>query len=139
MNTYNINDVEFTNSSLYQQFIKENPGQGLLKIRAYAANEAVPMSGLKVVVSKMINENTRAIFFEGITDSSGIIDNILLPAPTANTDNLIIPNTTEYDISATYPRDNVNQLYKVKIYDKLAVLQNIIVVPTMMVGEIYGS
>ena len=58
MNTYNINDTEFTNSAVYQEFIKNNPSKGFLKIRAYAANGAVPISGLKVVVTKNINENT---------------------------------------------------------------------------------
>ncbi len=139
MNTYNINDTEFTNSAVYQEFIKNNPSKGFLKIRAYAANGAVPISGLKVVVTKNINENTNVIFFEGITNSSGIIDNIALPAPTSITDNLIIPRMTTYSILATYPPDNVNQSYIVNIYDNLSVLQNVVVIPSMMVGEIYGS
>ena len=139
MNTYNVNDSEFINSTTYQEFIKNNPSRGFLKIRAYAANGALPISGLKVVVTKNINENTNVIFFEGTTNSSGIIDNIALPAPTSSTDNLVIPRMTTYSILATYPPDNVNQSYIVNIYENLSVLQNVVVVPSMMVGEIYGS
>ena len=53
MNTYNINDINFINSNLYQKYLKENPVKGYLKIRAYAANEAVPISGLNVTISKI--------------------------------------------------------------------------------------
>ena len=54
MDTYNINDSEFVNSDMYKNFINENPGRGYLKIRAYSASQAVPISGLQVVVSKNI-------------------------------------------------------------------------------------
>ena len=43
----NINDTNMQ----YQNFRRNNMGTGGLKIRAYAASEAVPISGLKIVVS----------------------------------------------------------------------------------------
>ena len=61
--TYNVNDKDFLNSELYRSFINQNPGIGFLKIRAYAASQAVPISGLSVVVSKDIGGN-KVIFFE---------------------------------------------------------------------------
>ena len=138
MNTYNINDTEFINSSLYQTFLTQNPSRGILKIRAYAANGAVPISGLRIIVSKQLNDDNNVIFFDGLTDSSGIIDNIVLPAPKSNNDNLVAPSNTTYLVTATNNQDNINQSYQVGIYENLAVLQNIVIVPTMMVGEIYG-
>ena len=48
MNTYNVNDENFINSTLYQNFIRQNPEAGYLKIRAYAASSAIPIEGLKV-------------------------------------------------------------------------------------------
>ena len=57
MNTYNINDINFINSNLYKQYINENPKVGFLKIRAYTAGQAVPITGLKVTVSKIIDNN----------------------------------------------------------------------------------
>ena len=44
-----------------------------------------------VVVSKIIDGNN-VIFFEGVTDNSGVIDRITLPTPTLKTDDLIAPN-----------------------------------------------
>ena len=120
-------------NEIYQKYLKENPGSGNLRIRAYAANGAVPISNLKVVVSKDI-DNQKIIFFEGKTDESGIIDKIKLPAPIIDTDNLIKPNSTTYDITATY--NNIDLLYIINMYDNVCVVQNISVVPDIGLGEI---
>ena len=88
MNTYNFNDASFKNTSSYQNFISANPSEGYLKVRASAASQALPISGLKIVVSKIIDGN-KVIFFEGTTDSSGVIEKITLPAPKLNTDNFL--------------------------------------------------
>ena len=55
MNTYNFNDASFKNTSSYQNFISANPSEGYLKVRASAASQALPISGLKIVVSKIID------------------------------------------------------------------------------------
>ena len=128
MNTYYFNDENFVNTSLYRDFIEENPSQGYLKIRAYAANQAIPINGLKVVVSKNV-EGNKVIFFEGYTNDSGVIERINLPAPELNSNNLDIPNKATYDINTTYIPDNINRQYKVNIYDGIYVVQNIYIVP----------
>ena len=48
MNTYYFNDPDFMKSDLYKDFIKENPSTGFLRIRAYSANEALPVEGIKI-------------------------------------------------------------------------------------------
>lgn len=128
MNTYNIKDEIFTNSQVYQDFLKQNPTEGYLKIRAFAASQAIPISGLNITISKLINNN-RVIFFEGATNESGIIERIVLPAPRLLESNLDTPNSTEYDITATYKPDNIENIYKVKIYENVYVIQNISIVP----------
>lgn len=128
MNTYSIYDEEYTNSFSYQNFLEENPSEGKLRIRAYAASEAVPIKGLKIVISKII-DNNNVIFFEGYTDESGLIEEISLPAPALNIDNLIKPLKTTYDIKASYLPDNIMQTYSVNIYENICVIQNIIIVP----------
>ena len=130
MNTYNISDQNFINSVTYQQFIRQNPSQGYLKIRAFAANQAIPISGLKVIVSTII-DNDNVIFFFFFTNSSGVIENIILPAPKLNPNDLDVPNSIIYDVSITYMPDNFNQTYKVNIYENLGVIQNINIVPDM--------
>ena len=49
-----MNDNYKTTES-YQNFMKVNTGRGKLKIRAFAASEALPVGGLKIIVSTVIN------------------------------------------------------------------------------------
>lgn len=133
MNTYNINDVNFINSYEYKEFIKNNPEIGYLKIRAFAASGAIPISNLKVVVSTNINNDT-IIFYEGVTNQSGIIEGIKLPAPKLEVNNLNTPNKTKYLITATYS-DNIKKIYEINIYENVSVIQNISITPTMNRGS----
>ena len=130
MNTYNINDENFINSESYQKFLIDNPEVGYLNIRAYAANQAIPISNLKIVVSTSI-DNNRVIFFEGSTNQSGIIDGITLPAPRLDLSNLSTPNKTTYEIEATYTPDNLIKRYFVNMYENVSVIQNINIIPNM--------
>ena len=125
----NINEFMKTND--YTDFIKENPGIGRLKIRAYAASEALPVSNLKIVVSSIIS-STKVIFYEGFTDTSGMIPNISLPAPSL-IDNLVVPKTIKYNIEASMNNNTSN--FSINMYDGICVVQNINFVP----GEDYGN
>ena len=131
MNTYNIDDKNYISTEEYQNFIKDNSEVGYLKIRAYAASGAVPISGLRIVVSKNIGNN-KIIFFDGTTNESGIIEKISLPAPKLDPNDLDVANKITYDINATY--NNINNLFKINIYEKIRVVQNISIVPEMMVS-----
>ena len=124
MNNVSINDQDFINSKEYQDFLKNNPSQGSLSIRVYTASQAVPISNLKVVVSKVIGNN-RVVFFEGYSDASGVVSKIDLPAPKLNKDDLEIPSSTTYDVLAIYIPDNVNENFKVDIFENVNVVQNI--------------
>ena len=133
MNTYNINDTNFINSNEYQEFIKNNPVVGFLKIRAFAASGAIPISNMKVVVSKNVN-NDNVIFYEGYTNSSGVIEKITLPAPRLEINNMNMPNRTSYLITATYSDNNI-KTYEINIYENVSVIQNISITPTMNRGS----
>ena len=132
MNTYNFNDENFKNTTAYENFITANPSEGYLKVRASAASQALPISGLKIVVSKVI-DNNNVIFFEGSTNESGVIERIVLPAPKLDANNLDAPRSTTYQISATYEPDNLNTIYRINIYENIYVIQTINVVPTLNV------
>lgn len=132
MNNYNVNDKEFINSNVYKEFLAKNPGLGYLRIRAYTASQAVPISGMNIVVSTLIGKEN-VTFFEGTTNESGIIDNIALPAPKANPNDMDVPNKITYNITATYGDRRL--LYKVDIYENIIVIQNINVIPESQVGE----
>ena len=133
MNTYYIGNENFIDSSLYKEFIRQNQGKGNLRIRAFSASGAIPIEGLKIVVYTIF-DNHKIIFYEGFTDESGVIERIPLPAPKTNTDNLIIPNKTVYTIDATYIPDDIHLVYDVNMYDKICVVQNINIVPSLKVG-----
>ena len=133
MNTYYVTDKDFYKSEIFNDFLEQNPGKGYLRIRAFTASQAIPMSGLQVEVSKTIMNN-KVIFFEGVTDESGVTPRIVLPAPKTNSDNLVAPLTTSYDINVYYKPQNIKQSYTVRIYDGLCVAQNINIVPSSMMG-----
>ncbi len=130
MNQNNFNSEAYQNTESYQKFIQANPSNGYLKIRASAASQALPISGIKIVVSKIIDGNN-IIFFEGVTDSSGVIEKITLPAPKLSSNDLTTPPSTTYDIKATYEKDKLDAIYKVNIYENIYVVQTINIVPTL--------
>ena len=135
MNTYNINDASFINTDAYKTFMNNNPSRGNLRIRAYAASGAIPISNLKITVRTKINNNN-VIFFEGTTNESGVIDKISLPAPKLNPDNLDKPATTTYEIVANYEPNDSTGVYRVNIYENVYVIQTISIVPEMrIVGD----
>ena len=113
-----MNIEEFKKSSEYFDFIRENPGIGRLKIRAYAASEALPVSGLNIIVSSIVFSK-KIIFYNGVTDASGIIPTIELPCPSL-IDNLEIPNTIKYDIEVVG-----GNTFSINMYDGICVVQNI--------------
>lgn len=135
MNNYNINNEEFINSNIYKDFIKNNPVYGYLSIRAYAANQAIPIPNLKIIISTYIG-NYETVFFEGYTNQSGIIEKISLPVPRLNSNNLDAPNKITYKISSMSDSGNVNKTYFVNMYENISVIQNISIVSDMNNGEI---
>lgn len=133
----NFDDPSFISTDTYKTFVNNNSSYGYLNIRAYAASSAIPIKGLKVIVSKVLN-NERVVFFSGTTDESGIIESITLPTPSVSTNDEVIPSSQDYDIEATY--ENQRLIYKVIMYSNISVNQNINVVPIMRVGDTsYGN
>lgn len=94
-----ISYEEFKNTDLYEDFIKENDDFGNLKVQAFTAYGAIPIPDTNIVVYKDIEEY-RVVFFQGVTDSSGIISNIVLPAPKMVTSNEETPIYTIYNMTA---------------------------------------
>ena len=127
MNNVNITDSNFISTIVYKKFMIENTGRGILNIRASFANQALPITNLKVVVSKEI-ENYNVIFYEGVTNISGLIEKISLPTPPKENDDLIAPKNTTYKITTLY--NNREYTYEVNMYDGICVVQNINIVPS---------
>ena len=136
MNSYLFTDEKFKLTNDYKNFINDNKGVGYLNIRSYAASSAVPISGVVVEVSKVIN-NQKIIFYQGKTNESGMISSISLPCPLVSKNDEIIPLSSTYDIKAIYNNSSLN--YSVDIYDKINVLQSINIVPSLRIEDtLYG-
>lgn len=121
-----MNEKIYYNENEYPNFKEENSKTGTLKIQAYTANQAFPLEGVDITVSKQI-DGKRVILYEGQTDSSGIIDDIVLPAKPAkdnieSVDDIVY---TTYDITADYKKTNEIKQYEVSIFDDLKIIQPI--------------
>ena len=123
-----FDNEEFKNSSTYNNFININNGKGILKIEASTANEAYPLSGVEITISKKLDGNN-VIFYKGVTNDSGIIDGIILPTREAKEEVEDVSDIlfTTYDLVANYPKYNFNKLYDVSIFDDIKVIQPITV------------
>ena len=64
----------------YEDFIRENPSTGYLKIQAYRGDHVYPVPNVEIIISRSFDDGER-VFFAGETDENGIIDPIPLPAP----------------------------------------------------------
>ncbi len=115
----------------YQQFIDRNNKQGELKIQAFSAQQAIPVSGVNVKISKKFSDQEK-VFFEGTTDDSGIIDGIFLPAPdkelSEHPENSA-PYAT-YNITASHPIYGVELTGNVQVFGDTKAIQPIRVIPT---------
>ena len=114
------------NSKKYGDYLKNNPGLGLLRIQVFTANQAFPLQDVEIKVYKDI-DGTRVVFYSGVTNSSGIIDNINLPTKEVKkeVESAADIKSTDYVIEAGYPKTDVTQEYVVSIYDYLKVIQPI--------------
>lgn len=135
MQEFFYNDENLSTDAYFQEFLRDNPGKGYLKIRASAANEAIPITGIKIKVSKIIGDKI-IVFYEGVTDSSGMINDIVLPAPAANLDDEVEPRFTDYNLDATGSTQNINLKYSISVCCGITVIQYINITPTS--GELYG-
>lgn len=125
-----INLEEFKKTESYQDFIKQNPSTGTLKVEVFTAYQAIPISDTKILVTKEIDDKT-VLFFSGITDSSGMISDIKLPSPEENKDYKPggNPQYTMYDVTAIHEGFERIKKYNVAIFGNTGVIQYIKMIP----------
>ena len=68
----------------YEDYISGYPGRGSLKVQINAAYEAFPVKGVEVDVA-VIHNGVRYLLYSDKTNSSGIVDNMVLPTRPADT------------------------------------------------------
>lgn len=64
----------------FDDFIKNNPQSGTLRVQVFAGGRVFPVSSAKITVVLELKNESREMF-EGLSDINGIIDGIQLPAP----------------------------------------------------------
>lgn len=124
---------DFKKLDEYKDFSKENPDIGYLKVEAFTAYRAVPIPDVEVVITKDIG-NYKVFFFQGITDSSGMITNIELPAPQAVSISQPegIPTYTVYDLTAIHQGYESIKKYGIGMFGGVSVIQYIKMSPEVI-------
>lgn len=120
-----MNEVFFSKEQ-FPEFSLENSGSGILKIQAFATNQAFPLQGVEIEISKII-DGEKVIFYQGVTDDSGIIDQIVLPTkiPKKAVEQASDVIFTTYTVTAKYPDSDLKRVYEVGIFDNIKVIQPI--------------
>lgn len=115
---------QFEKTDEYKTFIEENPSTGVLKVQVFTADQAIPIANAEVFITKKIGDND-VLFFSGQTDSSGIVDNIILPAPKAeiNLDTFEVPKYTTYNLVVSSDEYKKIKQYSISMYGDVKVLQ----------------
>lgn len=135
-----ISYEEFKNLDLYEDFIKENPDVGNLKVQVFTAYGAIPISDTAIVISKDIEEY-RVIFFQGMTDSSGIISNISLPAPLTVTSSTpdVVPGYTIYNLTAVHQGYETLKTYSIGMFGGVNIIQYVKMLPEVNIEGVGGN
>ena len=120
----------------YDAYISENPGRGSLKVQISAAFEAFPVAGVEVDVA-VYSDGVRYSLYHDVTDSSGIVDNMVLP--TRATDTLLNPKTSaadeaQYLVSLFHPsfRSVIDKV--VTVYDRIETILPMSLTPVTEAG-----
>ncbi len=121
---YYFNSNQFKESSNYKNFMNMNLGSGILKVEAYTASLAYPLSGVLITIYKNFGSD-KVIFYEGQTNESGVIESIVLPTKKMNDEINDVSDIsfTTYDLDASYPKYNIEKKYDVSIFDNVKVIQ----------------
>ncbi len=113
----------------FEEFAKANPARGLLRIQAFAAQQAFPIVNAKIEVEKDFADGTHR-FAEAYTDINGVVENITLPTKDKSLSQSpggVIPYTT-YTIKVTHPHFAPTVFCEVPIFDGIESLQPVAMV-----------
>ena len=115
----------------YDEYISENPGRGSLKVQISAAFEAFPVAGVEVDVA-VYSDGVRYSLYHDVTDSSGIVDNMILPAKSK--DLMLAPERSDADeahylISLYHPDFQTVLDKRITVYDRIETILPVTLTP----------
>lgn len=127
-------DIEEEENLTYNDFLRENPKSGQLKIQANTAKGTIPVGDVRISVSKIFKDG-RKVFFEGNTDPTGLITGIVLPAPekglSENPSPSEVPYAT-YNVLAEHPNYSTQVFPDVNIFDGVISIQIVKLIPKLL-------
>ena len=112
-----------------EEFTKENPATGMLRIQTFAAQQAFPVVNAKIEVEKDFADGTHR-FVEAYTDINGVVENIKLPTKDKSLSQSpggVIPYAT-YTVRVTHPHFAPTEFCQVPIFDGIESLQPVAMV-----------
>ena len=114
----------------YEEYIRRYPGRGTLKVQLSVARGAYPIKNAMVDVAQ-IYDGVRYSLYNDVTDISGIVDNMVLPArsigSTLNFDS-VLPEA-EYMITVFHPDFQEITDCRVVIHDRIETILPISLTP----------
>lgn len=121
---------EFKTLPEYKTFLEENPSSGKVKVEAFTAYKAMPIANTEILITKDIGDY-KVIFFEGYTDSSGVIDDIVLPAPKEEkvASYETPPQYTVYDLTAINEGYEKIKKYNIGVLGGVKIIQYVKMIP----------
>lgn len=105
----------------YEQFLREHPGEGTLKVQITAARGTFPVEGATVEVSLML-DGERYVLHRNATDESGITDGMRLPAfpsSASQSEATASGSGTQYNVSIFHPAFAAKNDESVTIFDAI--------------------
>ncbi len=122
----------------YDDFLRNNPQSGLLRVQVFAAGQAFPVVNARVVVVLELKNGSRQMF-DGLTDINGIVDNIKLPAPSAEmsqspTESPVLPYSS-YTTYIEHPEFVNAEFINVPVFAGIKSIQSVELIPTVNVGN----
>ena len=115
----------------YEEYVRQYPGRGTLKVQLSVARGAYPIKNAMVDVAQ-IYQGVRYSLYNDVTDISGIVDNMVLPArsieSTLNAESGLLPEA-EYMVTIFHPDFREVTVCRVVIHDRIETILPVSLVP----------
>lgn len=128
--------ISSDDSATLDEFLAESEKRGDLKIQAFKARQAFPVSKLRISVSKKFSDGEH-VFFDGETDENGLIDPIPLPSPPLiNSLSSLAKNSAAYYTVRAYSPEYEDITRVVEIFEGIKTIQPLALIPRAKGGDI---
>ncbi|MBP3442726.1 MAG: hypothetical protein J6L62_07985 [Clostridia bacterium] len=121
----------------YDDFLANNPSQGILRVQVFAADRSFPISGASVRVFVRLNDGERELF-SGVSDADGVADGIILPAPDSSVsfdENSTVAPYAVYSLRVNRQNYAPASFDGIPVFDSVKSIQPVELIPLSMNGS----